>query len=82
MGLHLNGVDGRQYLGAYLGPREQLEGWVRPKVEAWAHGFFTLDKIAKWYPQSTYSCLFMLFHLERQYLKKTVPGVGSMMGPI
>ena len=34
VGLYLNDVDGSQYLGAYLGPREELEVWVRPKVEA------------------------------------------------
>ena len=31
----------------YLGPREELEAWLQPKVEAWAHGVHTLDKIAK-----------------------------------
>ena len=46
-GLNLNYVGGRQYLGAYLGPMEQLDTWVRPKVEAWPHGVRTLAKIAK-----------------------------------
>ena len=32
--LHLNYVGGSRYLGAYLGPREELEARVRPKVEA------------------------------------------------
>ena len=35
-GLVLNFVSGSWYLGAYLGPREQLEALVKPQVEAWA----------------------------------------------
>ena len=35
--LNLNYVDGGRYLGAYFGTREELEEWVRPKVEAWPH---------------------------------------------
>ena len=27
-GLHLNFVGGSRYLGAYLGPREELDTWV------------------------------------------------------
>ena len=37
-GLVLNFVSGSRYLGAYLGPQEELEAWVKPQVEAWAHG--------------------------------------------
>ena len=36
-GLTLNFVTGSRYLGAYLGPQEELEAWVKPQVEAWAH---------------------------------------------
>ena len=36
-GLDLNFVGGSRYLGAYLGPRDQLEVWVKPQVEALAH---------------------------------------------
>ena len=37
-GLTLNFVSGSRYLGAYLGPQAELEPWVKPQVEAWAHG--------------------------------------------
>ena len=37
-GLVLNFVRGRRYLGAYLGPQAELEAWVKPQLEAWAHG--------------------------------------------
>ena len=37
-GLDLNFVSGSRYLGAYLGPQAELEEWVKPQVEAWAHG--------------------------------------------
>ena len=31
-GLTLNFVSGGRYLGAYLGPRDQLEAWAKPQV--------------------------------------------------
>ena len=37
-GLTLNFVSGSRYIGAYLGLQEKLEVWVKPLVEAWAHG--------------------------------------------
>ena len=37
-GLVLNFISGSRYLGAYLGPQEELEAWIKPQVEAWAHG--------------------------------------------
>ena len=36
-GLVLNFTRGSRYLGAYLGPQKELEAWVKPQVEAWAH---------------------------------------------
>ena len=51
-------------------------------MEAWAHGVNTLAKIANRYPQSAYAVLGMSLQLEWQYVKRTVPGVGSLMGPI
>ena len=50
-GLELKFVGSSWYLGAYLGPWEDLEAWVKPKVEAWTHGVRTLDKIYKRHPQ-------------------------------
>ena len=49
-GLNINDVDGSRYLGDFLDPREELEEWVRAKVEAWAHGVRTIAKISKRYP--------------------------------
>ena len=62
-----------------MGPREELEEWVRPKVEAWDHRVHTIAKIAKQYPQSAYGVLGMSLHINWQYLQSTVPGVGSLM---
>ena len=81
-GLVLNFISGSRYLGAYLGPQAELEAWVKPQVEAWAHGVKVLDKIAQRHPQSAYSGLGMLLQSEWQYLQRTVPGVGTLMGPI
>ena len=67
-GLTLNFVSGIRYLGAYLGPRDQLEAWVKPQVEAWTHGVRVLGKIAQRHPQSAYAGLGMSLQLEWQYL--------------
>ena len=61
---------------------EELEEWVKPKVETWDHGVRTLVKIAKRYPHSAYAGLGMSTQIKWKYLKSTIPGVGSIMGPI
>ena len=61
---------------------KELEAWVWTKVEAWEHGVRNLSKIAKQYPQLVYAGLEMLLYLKCQYLQRTVPGVGTMMGII
>ena len=43
-GLVMNIVIGSWYLGAYLGPWYQLEAWVKPQLEAWAHRVRVLAK--------------------------------------
>ena len=78
----LNFVSGRRYLWAYLGPQAKLEVWVKPQVEAWTHRVRLLTKVARRHPQTAYDGLVMSLKLEWQYLKRTVPGVGTLMGPI
>ena len=56
-GLNINFVDSSRYLGVYLGPREELDAWVWPKMEAWDHGVYILAKISKRYPQLSYAGL-------------------------
>ena len=63
-----------------MGHREELEAWVRPKVEAWDLRVRILAKIYKQYPQSSYAGLGILIQIKWQYLQRTVPGVGTMMG--
>ena len=81
-GLNLNFVSGSRYLGAYLGPQAELEAWVKPQVEVWAHGVKVLAKIPRRHPQLAYAGLGMSLQLEWQYLQRTVPGVGTLMGHI
>ena len=45
-GLTLNFVSRSRYLGAYLGLQAELEAWVKPQVEAWAHRVKVLAKIS------------------------------------
>ena len=65
-----------------MGPREELEAWLWPKVEAWSQGVHTQARISKRYTQSAYADLGMSLELKWQYLQRTVPGVGTMIGPI
>ena len=58
-GITLNFISGSWYLGAYLGLQEELEVWVKPQVEAWAHGFRVLSKISRRHPQSAHASLGM-----------------------
>ena len=81
-GLNFKYVGEKQYLAAYLGPREEIEEWMRPKVEAWSHGVRTIAKISKRYNQSAYAGLGMSIHIKLQYLQRTVPALGTMMGTI
>ena len=81
-GLVMNFVSGSIYLGAYLGPQAELEAWVKPQVEAWAHGVRILLKISERHPKLAYAGLGMLLQSEWQYLQRTVPRVGALMGPI
>ena len=78
----MNFVSGHRYLGAYLGPQAELEARVKPQVDAWAHRVKVLAKIARRHPQSAYAGLGILIQSEWQYLQRTVPGVGTLMGPI
>ena len=46
-GLTLNFVSASRYLGAYIGPQEKLEAWVKSQLEAWAYGVRVLVKISQ-----------------------------------
>ena len=56
--------------------------WVKPQVDAWAHGVRVSGKISQRHPQSAYSGLGMLLLLQWQYLQSTIHRVGTMMGPL
>ena len=55
---------------------------MKPQVEASDHSVRVLGKISKQHPKSVYDGLVMSFQLNWQYLQKTVPRVGHLMGPI
>ena len=80
--LELNFVSGSRYLGAYIGPKKELEAWIKPQVEAWAHRVIFLGKIYRQHPQLDHAGSGMSLKLECQYLQRTVPGVGTLMGTI
>ena len=75
-GILLNFVSGSRYMGAYLGPQEELEAWVKPQVGAWAHRVRVLGKIARQNLHLAYSGLGMPLHIEWQYLQRTVPDLA------
>ena len=68
-----NFVNVSRYLRDYLVPQEELEAWVKPKEESWAHGVRNLVKISRQHHQLAYDGLMVSFQLEWQYLQRTVP---------
>ena len=76
----MNFVSGSRYLGAYLGPQEQLEAWVKPQVEAWAHGVKVLAKIAQRHPWLAYAGLGMSLESEWAVPAKDCPRSGNSDG--
>ena len=78
----MNFVSGGRYLGAYLGPQEELGVWVKAQVEAWAHRVIVIGKIDRRHLQSAYVELRMSLQLKWQYLQRSVTGVGTLMGTI
>ena len=65
-GLVFNFFSGSRYLGAYLGPQAELEAWVKPQVEAWAHGVKVFAKKIRRHPQLAYAGLGMSLQSEWQ----------------
>ena len=55
---------------------------MKPQVEAWYHGVKVLAKIARRQPQLAYTGLGMSLQSEWKYLQRTVPKVGTLIGPI
>ena len=55
---------------------------MKPQVDAWYHKVRILGKIARRHPQSYYAGLGMLLQLDWNYLKRTILGVGTLMGLI
>ena len=81
-GLVLNLISGSRYLGAYLGPQEELEAWVKPQVEVWSHGVRLLDKNIPTAPPVGLCRLWYVVANQVSVPAKYCPVVGTLMGPI
>ena len=55
---------------------------IKSQVDAWSHGVRVIGKISQRHPQSAYAGLGVSLQLKWQYLQSTVPGDGTLMGPI
>ena len=77
-GLELNFNSDSRYLMAYIGPRDELEAWVKPQVEAWDAGVRVLGKISQRHPQLAYAKFGMSLQLEWKYLRRIVPEVCTL----
>ena len=55
---------------------------MKPQVEAWAHGVKVLAKISQRHPHLAYTGLEITLQSEWQYLQRTVPKLGTLVGPI
>ena len=81
-GLDLNFFSVSSYLGAYLGPWDQLEAWGKSQVEAWAHGVRVLGKISRQHPPVGLRRLGNVVATQVAVPAKYCPGFGTLIGPI
>ena len=62
-------TDGHRYLGGFVGTRESMLEWLRPKIQRWKEDIETLAAVAHRYPQAAYAGLTRSLQNEWQYLQ-------------
>ena len=63
-GLKLRFTRGHQYLGGLCGEQEEMEKWIRLKVQEWAETIDILGRFAVRYLQTVYTGVAMLLQAE------------------
>lgn len=72
-------ATGYQYLGGFIGPRDDCKTWVAPQIEQWMKVVHDMAQAASRFLQSTYAGFTKSLQSEWQYLQHMVPAVGTCL---
>ena len=68
-------VEGRKYLGGFIGTIEGKEKYVKKLVQKWSKQLITLSSIAKFEPQAAYAAFVSGFRHRFTYHIRTIPNI-------
>ena len=72
-------IDGRKYLGGFVGKHEGKINYVEELVEEWISQLTVLAKVAKCEPQAAYSCFTAGFKHKLTYFIRTIPNIKEVI---
>ena len=75
-------IEGRKYLGGFVGTKEGKENYVRELVEEWVSQLDVLSEIAKSEPQAAYSGFTAGFKHKLTYFIRTMPDLVELLKPV
>ena len=75
-------AQGKRHLGAALGTRSFVEGYVTKCVTSWIEELGKLSNIARTHPQAAYSAFVHAIRGKWHYLARTVPDIQDLLLPL
>ena len=75
-------IEGRKYLGGFVGTTEGKENYVRELVEDWVAQLEVLAEVAKCEPQAAYSSFTSGFKHKLTYFIRTMPNISEILKPV
>ena len=75
-------IEGRKYLGGFVGKNEGSESYVSELVEEWVSQINTLAEIARCEPQAAYSAFTSGFKHKLTYFIRTIPNISEIVKPV
>ena len=75
-------TEGRRHLGAALGSRDFLEGYVNEKAEQWVEEVIKLSEFANSQPQACFAAYTFGLKYRWTYFMRTLPGIQNLLRPL
>jgi len=75
-------IEGRKYLGGYVGTKEGREKYVRELVDDWVSQLEVLSEIARSEPQAAYCGFTAGFKHKLTYFIRTMPDLVEILKPV
>ncbi|MCH2416854.1 MAG: hypothetical protein MK195_08855 [Acidimicrobiales bacterium] len=75
-------VEGKKYLGGFVGPVQGAESYVQSLVQEWIEQLEKLSIIAKSEPQAAYSAFTAGFRHKTTYFIRTIPNLKEVLKPL